>query len=67
MATFQEANQLKSSLKMRFVNYAWFKSVAVVTSDGGYDVIIYSSKVDNSVRKLVPQVINGVGVKLELE
>jgi hypothetical protein len=67
MATFGEANQLKSALKMKLINYAWFRAANVVTCDDGYEVIIITSKIDNSVKKIVPPVANGVSVKLELE
>lgn len=67
MATFGEANQLKSALKMKLINYAWFRTANVVTCDDGYEVIIVTSKIDSSVKKIVPPVVNGVSVKLELE
>jgi hypothetical protein len=67
MATFSEANQAKSALKMKYVNYAWFKNVMVITASDGYDVIVTTSKIDNSVKKIVSQVYNGVSVRLELE
>lgn len=67
MATFGEANQLKSALKMKLINYAWFRTANVVTCDDGYQIIIVASKIDNTVKKIVAPVINGVNVKLELE
>jgi hypothetical protein len=67
MATFGEANQVKYSLKMRLINYSWFKAATVVSCGDGYEVIITTSKIDNSVKKIVSPVLNGINVKLELE
>ena len=67
MATFQEANQLKSSLKMKFINYSWFRTINVIAGNDGYDVVVITGKIDNSIRKIVAPVINGINNKLELE
>lgn len=67
MSTFFEANQARYGLKMKLVNYHWFRNAVVITSDDGYDVLITTSKIDNTIRKTIPQVVNGVGVKVEIE
>ena len=67
MSTFLEANQARYLLKMNLVNYWWFRNATVIAGDDGYDVVITTSKIDNLVRKTVPQVLNGVGIKVELE
>lgn len=67
MSTFFEANQARYLLKMNLVNYWWFRNATVIAGDDGYDVVITTSKIDNLVRKTVPQVLNGVGIKVELE
>ncbi len=67
MATFSETNQLKYALKMKLVNYAWFKNAHVVSSDDGYSIVVVTSKIDNFVKKIVAPVVKGISVKLEIE
>jgi hypothetical protein len=68
MATFVEANQARLSIKMKLSQYAWYGSSAVAMSpNDGYSVVIHVKNLNNTVRKIVPPVINGVSVKLDLE
>jgi len=67
MSSFNEANQVRLMLKMKLSQYAWYNSCGVFSMDDGFGVVISSSIIDNQVRKLVPPVINGVSVKVELE
>lgn len=67
MATFKEANQVRIGLKMKLSQFAWYSSSAVVSEKDGYAVVILVNKLDNGVRKLITPVIDGVGVKAELE
>jgi len=67
MTTFSEANQLKHALKMKLINYSWFKNAHVISSEEGYSIVVLVSKIDNTVKKVVAPVIKGIGVKLELE
>lgn len=67
MATFKEANQVRISLKIKLSQYSWYSSSAVVTADDGYSIAVYVNRLDNSVRKVVTPVIDGVSIKTELE
>lgn len=67
MSSFKDAAQVKTELKMNLSNFAWYKSIAVGQDDSGYCVVVQVSKIDNSVRKVVPQVVNGIAVKVESE
>lgn len=67
MTSFKDAANVKTELKMTLSNYAWYKSISVGQDNGGYCVVVLVSKLDNSVRKVVPQVINGIAIKLESE
>ena len=67
MSTFSDANQVRLLLKMKLSIYAWYNSSTVVSVDDGFGVVIGVKRVDNTIRKLVPPVVNGVSVKAELE
>jgi hypothetical protein len=67
MATFFEANQVRLSLKMKLSQYYWYSSSAVTTDDDGYSVIVGVKVLDNTVRKIIPPVLNGVSVRTGLE
>lgn len=67
MSTFSDANQVRLSLKMKLSVYAWYNSSTVVSVDDGFGVVIGVKHMDNTIRKLVPPVINGVSVKAEVE
>ena len=65
MSTFKEASQVRLSLKMKLSQYSWYISSVVVVDDDGYSVLVVAKHVDNSVRKIISPVINGVGIKTE--
>jgi hypothetical protein len=67
MSTFAEANQVRLILKMKYSQYAWYKSSRVFAISDGFGIIIGASHVDDKVRKLVAPVVNGVSVKTEVE
>jgi hypothetical protein len=67
MSTFSEANQVRLVLKMKLVQYHWYSSSTVLSLDDGFGVVVGVKRVDNTVRKLVPPVVDGVTVKVELE
>jgi hypothetical protein len=67
MSTFNEANQVRLSLKMKLSFYAWYSSSRVCHTNDGFGVIIGAKFVDNNVRKLVAPVVNGVTIKTEAE
>lgn len=67
MATFREANQVRINFKMKLSNYAWYKGSVIYAVSDGWGIVILSKKLDNSVRKLVPPVIDGVTVRVEVD
>lgn len=66
MSTFKEANQARLSLKMKLSQFAWYNSSVVSSSSDDYYVLISVSRIDNGVRKIIPQVVNGVSIRTEL-
>ena len=67
MPTFSDANQARLSLKMKLSLYAWYNSSTVVSVDDGFGVVVGVKQMNNSIRKLIPPVINGVSIKAEVE
>jgi hypothetical protein len=67
MSTFSDANQVRLSLKMKLSMYSWYSSCTVVSVDDGFGVVIGVKHMDNSIRKLIPPVINSVSIKAEVE
>jgi hypothetical protein len=67
MATFFEANQARLRLKMKLSEYSWYTSSAVISDDVGYAVVVLVKAITNSVRKVIPPVINGVSVRTDSE
>ena len=67
MSTFSDANQVRLQLKMKLSVYAWYNSSTVISVDDGFGVVIGVKHMDNSIRKLIPPVVNGVSVKAEVE
>lgn len=67
MATFNEANQVRIGLKMKLSQFAWYSSSAVVSEKDGYSVVVFVKHLDNSVRKQITPVVDGISVKAELE
>jgi hypothetical protein len=67
MSTFTESNQVRLLLKMKLCNYSWYSSSMVSSTSDGWGVVITVRKLDNSVRKLISPVLNGVSVKTEVE
>lgn len=67
MTTFKEANQVRSSLKIRLSYFHWYSGSAVFCGPEDYYVLITVKKIDNEVKKNISPFINGVVIKLELE
>jgi hypothetical protein len=67
MITFFEANQLKAGLKMKYVNYSWFKAIDIKTCEDGYELVVLVSKIDNVIKKIVSPVTKGVNVRLMID
>lgn len=67
MSNFKEANQTRTALKMKLSIYSWYKNSVVCAVSDGWGIIVMVKKIDNKVRKLIPQVISGVSVKVEIE
>lgn len=64
MATFSEANQAKLSLKMMLHFYSFFNSIAVITEDTGYGVMVFVDKIDTKIKKIIPTVHKGVSIQI---
>lgn len=67
MSGFKEANQVRVALKMKLCNYAWYSTSTVITVEDGYCVMVTVKHIDNTVRKTIPPVIDGVTIKVESE
>lgn len=67
MATYMEANQARLALKMKLNVYYWYNTATIASSDGEYHVIVCVKKINDKIRKIIPQVYNGVFVKTESE
>jgi hypothetical protein len=66
MTNFFKVNQIRLRLKMKLAQYSWYNSSVILLSDEGFSIVIHVKKIDNTVRKLIPQVIDGASVKVEL-
>jgi hypothetical protein len=67
MSTFKEANQVRTSLKMKLSAYYWYSGSGVFSGDDDYYVVINVKKLDNQVRKIIPPVVDGISIKTEVE
>jgi hypothetical protein len=67
MSTFRETNQARVALKMKLCNYAWYKGSVICAVSDGWGILVSSRKIDNSVRKVVPPVLDGVSVRVEVD
>ena len=67
MSTFKEANQVRTSLKMKLSMYHWYSGSGVFAGDADYYVVINVKKLDNQVRKIIPPVVEGIAIKTEVE
>lgn len=67
MVTFFEANQARLAIKMKLSQYAWYSSSAVASEKDGYSVVVGVKTMNNTIRKTIPQVVNGVSIKTEIE
>lgn len=67
MSTFSQANQVRLLLKMKLSLHSWYSSSTVLNLDDGFGVVIGVKQLDNTIRKLIPPVVDGVSVKTEIE
>lgn len=67
MATFTEANQIRTALKMKLSFYSWYNGSGVFSGEDDYYIVVTVKKIDNQVRKIIPPVIDGIIIKTELE
>jgi hypothetical protein len=67
MSTYNEAGQVHVRLKMLLSQYAWYSSSLVVSASDGYSVLVLVKRLDNQVRKVIPQVIDGVDIRTDLQ
>lgn len=66
MASFKEANQTRVALKMKLSNYAWYSGSGVIVNNDDYIIVVTVNELNNNVRKIIPPVIDGVEVKVEV-
>lgn len=67
MSVFNDANQVRLALKMKLSNYSWYMSSRICTVEDGFGVVIGVNRLDNTIRKLVAPVVDGISIKVELE
>ena len=67
MSTFREANQVRTSLKMKLSNYSWYKSSRINTAPDGWEIVIVVKKLDNKVRKVISPVVDGISIRTEVD
>lgn len=66
MTLFKEANQVRLQLKMKLSDYSWYSSSRLIAESDGYSVVIAVLRLDDRVRKVIPQVLDGVSIRAEL-
>jgi len=65
--TFKEAERARVSLKMKLSQYHWYKGSSVSGNQGEYNIIIHvSQEINDSIRKVIPTVVDNVFVKTEV-
>ncbi len=67
MSTYTEANQTRMAVKMKLSNYSWYNWSAVIADKNSYFILVHVKKINMTVKKTVPPVINGVSIKIESE
>lgn len=67
MVTFKDAAQARSALKMLLSNYAWYCNSTVYFDSSEYAILVNVKEVNSITRKVIPQVINNVNIKVEIE
>lgn len=67
MSTFKEANQARTSLKMTFSQHAWYQGSVVIPDEGDYCIVVSVSHMDNSIRKVIPIVHQGISIKVDVD
>ena len=67
MATYKEAFRVRSSMKMAMSQHAWYCGSRVLCEQSDYHIIINVKAINNAVKKVVPPVVNGVSIRLELD
>jgi len=67
MVTFKEASQARCALKMLLSNYAWYCGSVVYFDSSEYGILVNVKEINTTTRKIIPQVINNVNIKVEIE
>lgn len=63
---FFAANQARLSLKMKLIDFSWFKESFLSQSPEGYYIIVKVSDITHHVSKHVPTVWKSTYVRLEI-
>ena len=67
MSNYNQANQARLKLKMKLCQCAWYVDSTVVFMDEGYGILIHVSKIDDKVRKEIPQVMDDISIRTEIK
>lgn len=67
MITFREASQVRHALKMQLSNYAWYVNSTVYFDSNEYAILVHVKKINDTTRRIIPQVLDFVNIKVELE
>lgn len=68
MITFGAANQIRLAIKMKLSHYGWYLSSRVAPTKGGddYEIIVNVRQLNDTVRKAISPVVDGVYVRTEV-
>ena len=66
MLTLRDANMLRTSLKIKFSNYSWYVGSMIIPNTSGYTIVVNVNNLNNRVRKVIPPVIDGIDIKVEV-
>ena len=67
VATFSQSNQARLILKMALSNYSWYNDCFVIFDNVGYYVLVGTSRLNDSIKKLIPQKVGNVIVKIKAD
>lgn len=66
MNSFQDVNQVRVALKMKLSKYAWYCGSHCSMVKNNLHIKVSVSEINDTVRKIVPKIVNGIEIKLEV-
>ena len=68
MVSFGSANQVRLAIKMKLSQHSWYISSRVAPTRNGddYEILVNVRQLNDSVRKVVSPVVDGVYVRVEV-